>query len=931
MIKKIFIFLFILIIVSINSQNYHLKLYNINNGLNANLINDYTIDTNDNIWLATNFGLKKFDGYNFIDIKTPFNNKEINKIFYINNCIYILFENGDFIIYNLKFDSFNKANKDKILDFYVDSEVLILLKSNYNIEIIKNNKKINYKLKFNEKIPTQSFLSLNSIIFYKNSVYFSIPKTGIYKMNKNKITDLSKRNNIIPSGYRDRFKIIDNKLFYLGFDNPLVISSNNKIEKLVTNEKKTISINEISYFDQDFFYLIDNNTLKIKTKKNQFVILNELKNVELRKVFKLGTQIYITSNKGLYELTPKTNIITNTTLDDKILVKRKIIEEKDRILFFGNPNIISLQKGKLFKLNKLNESIYDVIRVKDSYYLATEGKGVLKANLDFSNLKQIEKNSKLNITSIFYDEKDNLIYYGNDEFLFCFNPKLRIITKINNPYKGFLTKGIIRDYGSEKIFVGTDNGLFIFDTKTKKTSKFLQNKIIGDILIDKKNKILWVGHDNGIIGYSILNLKIIKKIKFDFLKNPKVASIVIDDFNRIWISTFSGIVVYDYKLNMFVKIQNSNLISWEYNYKSSCKLKNGKLIFGGLDGYDVIDSKKINFYKKPLNGKVSGYYIFRKKTNQYFSTLQNNEIKLSVYDSFLRIFISVDKRIKKQYCTFQYRLNNSSWIDVKKQQIDLIGLAKGKYFLEVRGFDEIGNVIEFSPIHIRVKENFFKSNIFIFGLVICLLFLLMYNLKIRNNKLRLKNEIYEKISMDLHDEIGTILSKTSLLIANGNLNEKRWKDKILDNIKHANFGLRTYINTLNEIDNQLIDLYYDCIELLDSSIKIKGIKYTYSFVGNKKKAIKENIYRDLRLCLYEIFNNAIKHSKSNQIDIKFIENNGDFTIDIIEKNNYIDLNKIILGNGLVNIEKRIKRNNGVINFYSDKNLNQFLININIKI
>lgn len=931
MMKKILTYFLVLFIFQASSQKNNLKIHNVSSGINAYSINDFAIDDNDNIWLATNFGLKKFDGYNFIDYHIPkYSYFEIKKLIYHNDSLYIMYRDGKIILLNLKNNSNLILKKEKILDFFVNSKAVFLLKSNYEIEInYKNKKTANYKLNLNKKIPTNNSHANYNIIIHNNAIYFSIPKMGLYKLINGKITNLSKHPSLVPSGYKESFKVINDKLYFLGLIWPLTIDKKDNIETLFfgKDDKEALFVNEISSINHDLFYIRNNNSL-VKKTNNKISLIKTLPNIEMKKVFNVGEQIYITSNKGLYEIFLEKSVIQNTNLENALIVKRKIIEEKDRILFFGNPSIISLEKEKIKKLNKKNKSIYDAIKVDNFYYLATEGQGVLKTDSTFINFEPIDKSLQTIIPAIYHDEENGRLYYGCNEFLHQYDLNTKVIRKFPSLFKGYFTKCIVKDLNTGKIFVGTENGLYNLDLKNNKLKTIIKNKIIGDLLIDKKNNLLWVGDESGIIAYSLKNLKIITAIKFDFLVNPKVATLTMDNFGRIWASTFSGLVVYNYQLNKYIKIQNSKLINWEYNYKSACKLKNGNLIFGGLDGYDIIDPKKISFDDTSQLGKISGYIILEPKRNKYFNYLRDNTIQYNINDIFARVFITLDKKISKQNCTFQYKLDNTNWITLNDKKIDLIGLGKGMHTLKIRGFDEIGKLINFTPVKIIVKEDFFKSNTFIFLLVIILLFLLIAILKIINNKVRMKNEIYEKISMDLHDEVGTILSKTSLLINHGGLSEHE-KNIISDNIKMANYGLRAYINNLNEKDNQLIDLYYDCIELLDNTLKIKDLSYNYSFVGNKKKNIQQNVYRDLRLCLFEIINNIIKHSKTNHVEIKFKENNGELNLEILEKNNYIDLKDINYGYGIRNLEKRIKRNNGTINFYSDKIKNNFLIKIKI--
>lgn len=930
--KKILFFLFLFFFNFSFSANVEIRLLNASYGLNANFINDIASDNYDNIWLGTNLGLKKFDGYNFIDYNIPnYNRKEIKKIIYHKESLYILYKEGFLLKLDINTGEIKNISTQKILDFHINSQKIVLLKSNFNIEVREGKRRVNYNLKFFKKIPIQDSKYLYSIIIYNNSIYFSIPQMGLFCLKKNKILNIANNQKTLPGGYRDRLKIINDKLYFISFSRHLIINKNNSTQFLNLRGKDIAFSTDLTIKDNAIYYLKNDNSLIMESSKESVPILNNIKNIELRKFIFLGKHIYISTNKGLYEITEKNNSISSFNLNNYLTVKRKIIEEKDKLLFFGYPYVISKEGGEIKKLTIGISSIYDAVKVKNTYYLATEGGEILNTDENFKHFIPLEKNSLKNYTCIYYDIDTNLIYYGDNEYVYALNPDSKTVKKTPNIFKGFNVKSIIKDRKYNQLIVGTENGLFTINLKNKSTYKLLSNKIIGDLLIDKNSQLLWVGCDSGILIYDLSTLKLIKSLTFNFLKNPRVVSLIQDNQNRIWGSTYSGLIAFDYNSKNLLEIRNSDLINEEYNYKSASKLKNGKIIFGGLDGYDEIDPSKFDFSTPEITGKISGYHIIKPTDSTYNSFHNTKSISFENKNEFLRVYISTNHLINKHKCNFQYKLDNTNWIDLKQQYIDLVGLAKGDYTLQIRGVDEMGKYIKFSPANIIVTEEFYKSNIFLFSLILMLLVLIIIFSNTVINKLRLKNEIYEKISMDLHDEVGTILSKTNLLIAQNQTMNYELKNKIQKNIKQANFGLRANINSLKEEDKHLIYLYHECIEVMESFLNIKKIPFKYSFAGNKARKISKSLYKDLKLSFFEIFNNTLKYSSTDSIDITFIEAKKILIITILEKNNFINFEKITYGNGLKNIQKRIERNNGSIEYSSEKEKNFYSIVIRIKL
>lgn len=911
-----------------------IKLYNSEDGFSANFINDIVADKDDNIWLATNTGLKKFDGYNFINYKIPnFNKKEIKKLILFNNLLYILYKEGTLITLDLNTSITKKITSNRFLDFYVTSQKIILLKQNFNIEVLEGKRKVNYILKFSKKIPLQDSEVSHAIISYNNVIYFSIPSMGLFQLKKNKIETLKTDKNITPTGFRERFKVINNQLYFIGLFRPLLIEKNNTIKKIdfINPDKKKFSVTDFTNNNSIDYFIRNDNSLIIESKGKASTIIDKLKNVELRKIFFLGKNLFVTSNKGLYKIIKKNSGFRNLNLNNAVLVKRKIIEDGNRIIFFGYPNIVSLQNNNITKLGNHYETTYDAVKVKNNFYITTDGKGLAKADENFKHIILLKKDFLKKIICVYYDSVSDLIYFGDNEFLYYKKPDSKITQKIPSAFKGFSIKSIIKDNKYNRLFVGTENGVFILNPKNKKISKLITNKIIGDLLIDTKNNLLYIGYDNGFLIYNLYNLKLVKSVAFNFLKNPRVTSLLEDNHGRIWGSTYSGLFAYDNTNNNLLELNKSDLINKEYNYKSACKLKNGDLIFGGLDGYDVITPSKFDFSNSEIYGRVSGYHIIKPNDSIYYG--QNNPvaIKFKNKNEYLRIYISTTNAVNKEKCSFQYKLDNTNWIEMQQQYIDLVGLAKGNYVLQIKGQDNKGKIIKFNPININVNEDFYKSDSFVFALIFLLLVFIIIFSRTGYNRLKLKNEIYEKISMDLHDEVGTILSKTSLLISQNKKIEKEHLTRIQNNIKQANFGLRTNINSIKENNIELAYLYYECIEVMESFLNIKNIHYIHSFSGNKNKKISKSLYKDLKLCFYEIFNNAIKYSETEDIEVTFFEEKNILTITVLEKDNYVNFNEITYGNGIKNIEKRVERNNGEINYINDKENNSYTIFIKIKL
>ncbi len=143
-------------------------------------------------------------------------------------------------------------------------------------------------------------------------------------------------------------------------------------------------------------------------------------------------------------------------------------------------------------------------------------------------------------------------------------------------------------------FITYDNGLV---GKNKRTNKWVRynadgkpnslssNKIIS--VLDDHAGILWLGTDGGgLNAFNIAN-KTFKVFSKQQGISPIVFGILKDDNSELWLSTNNGIIKFSpqtLKSRVFTNLDN--LQSTQFNYNAALKASDGKLYFGGINGYN---------------------------------------------------------------------------------------------------------------------------------------------------------------------------------------------------------------------------------------------------------------------------------------------------------------------------------------------------------
>lgn len=192
-----------------------------------------------------------------------------------------------------------------------------------------------------------------------------------------------------------------------------------------------------------------------------------------------------------------------------------------------------------------------------------------------------------------------------------------------------------------------------------------------------------------------------------------------------------------------------------------------------------------------------------------------------------------------------------------------------------------------------------------------------------------QNKLHEQrlaISRDLHDNIGAQL--TFIISSVENLKfgfpamdslVKNHLTKISDFTKTTIVELRDTIWAMNANEFTFDDLssrIYNFIEKAQSVKENTAFKFTVdeSLKNSKFSSLEGvNLYRTIQ----EAVNNAIKYADASEVSIQVQPNENGIAIDISDNGKGFDLETIDLGNGIVNMQKRIEEIGGVFKIHSE--------------
>jgi ligand-binding sensor domain-containing protein len=501
---------------------------------------------------------------------------------------------------------------------------------------------------------------------------------------------------------------------------------------------------------------------------------------------------------------------------------------------------------------------------------------------------------------------------------------------------------VMKIFSDTLLFLGSEkDGLGIFNIPQRKliyhfnttSNPALSNDFVNALLIDSSNTI-WIGTLGG--GLNKLDLER-KQITYytthNGLPNDLIASMLKDDYGNLWLGTYNGLSSLNIEQGIFRNyFEEDGISNNEFNYLASHKSENGKLYFGTFNGITVFDPAEIiNQRSLPAPQLISiKKYDSRKKLEIFKDKRLNtlSELEVNPYNSFIELSFAIPSFRQHQRHEYEFRIQelDANWQDFGGQNsIRFHKLPPGKHHLEVRGKDNAGNLskkIWEMPIHI--KQAFYKTWWFISAIILIGLFLvyLLYQFRIR--VLRKEIETRTRIASDLHDEIGSTLTRVSLQMQmmetspfipkedRGVLRSKlNQLSRIVDN---AGNKLRDVVWSVDARSDYWKDMLARMTDYASDVLHPKNIEFDFHKEGiplEQKIPIrwKQNLY----LIFKEAVHNVAKHSLGNHVSIT-IKHLGGKKIEMVIQDNGLpqNLTKSNSGQGLENLKLRAKRMDGEV-------------------
>ncbi len=495
----------------------------------------------------------------------------------------------------------------------------------------------------------------------------------------------------------------------------------------------------------------------------------------------------------------------------------------------------------------------------------------------------------------------------------------------------------VRDYKIESI------KHYIHDPNNRNSlSSNLVEDIIRPRIID--TNAVWIATN---IGLNRLDLNTGAFTHFYFedgLPSNFILKVLEDNDGNIWCACANDIAVYNIKTGKISSYSGGDgmpFTGFGSRPQNACKTADGQLIFSGGSG-------SLGFYPGQLKEnlivppiRLTEFKIFHESNNLDTSIQFIKEINLSYNQNIFSFEFSALDFTNAEKNQYAYKLEGlyDDWIYIGNERVaSFTNIEPGKYIFRVKGSNNHGVWNETGASVLLIITPPWWATFWFRTLMIITILALGYSIyRYRINKVREMERLRVQIASDLHDDIGSTLTK--IAVHSEIIQTTTEKVKVSTSSKKIGTMSREIITTLSDvvwsIDSRndtvgdLIDRMRDFLETVfpAGSIHIDFQTKGLHFDQKITQVLRQNVY----LIFKEAVNNAAKHSGADEVKILMINGNGKFKMEIIDNGAGIKVDeRHDKHHGIENMEMRAKRIGGELTINNiDKGTSVLLIAKNI--
>jgi signal transduction histidine kinase/ligand-binding sensor domain-containing protein/AraC-like DNA-binding protein len=377
---------------------------------------------------------------------------------------------------------------------------------------------------------------------------------------------------------------------------------------------------------------------------------------------------------------------------------------------------------------------------------------------------------------------------------------------------------LFSEYLLKQVYFDVDSSIWVLDSyfffkiinDSTKTYTYSQPKGCDSInspvqILTTKDGTLWLASNKGLF-------KLDREIDcFYKIPDPEgfmydIKSIVEDKNGYLWVSSAQGIIKFNLSTYETINLSKKwGIHNMQFFFRSGMRSNTGWLYFGGVDGYITLheDSVLSNVIDPPIF--FTDFTLFFKSGHRFKPVSKNisnsDSIFLSHYENYFNISFASLNYIDNEKSLYRYKLIgiDKNWIEIgTESRVSYTNLPPGNYKFVVNTTNSIGEWSNFERVlYIQILPPWWDTLIFKIFVVIIFIILIWSIVYFREKNIKQRNKLLTSLVDDKTDE----LRQTNKILRTTNIQLKQQKEAALnqnENLKDKQLVIELKNNQLQE-------------------------------------------------------------------------------------------------------------------------------------
>lgn len=941
----------------------NLKTVGLEQNLSSVNIRSVIRDKNGFLWLSTQDGLNKYDGKNIIQFKK--NSSDNRKALLGSDCFSSSYSNSDSLLYVISsYEGLNiiNINTNNVIN-KISSKILCNSKENVWIrsmvdykdflimgtdkrQLIIFNKRLGkvHKIK---NLQSETKADMFSLSVVDNEICVAYQKSGIeiYAFESLQLKRKFLYHNMaLASAVLNQVTVKDSDLWIASNIGIFIKDIKTGIETAIENRllnnqflsaKQYVSLVQFNkdllvigtssnFFEYDLKTNLYSEIFSSDVDKNSYLTL-------VNSVKWDNNIMWIGGAYGLAQITTHNPAFASYYRDDA----NSKLEHLYTIIPTSTKTLLAAADDGLYKMDMAavrikkvltGQTVYSFAQIGNNEFLISGTKNLLvlknekvfKATTIYPEFKKVERELFICIQRI----NDSVTLMGSQigSGVFAWNRKNHTINNFADDGRLKLSDLLVNNiwnYKSDSTIIISESSIEIIDYSQKKRSTIFNKERLlpekADVFMDmcQQGNSFWVAAYG--LGMVCLDsrFKVTKIVgSNEGICNTGVYKIFSIGDSLIVGTTNNGLCIYNTKLKkVFNYFKEDGLHSNAFE-ETSGSFRNDSLYLGGVYGFTLF-LPRFYTYNKTVpklffnNISVSTSNTLYDTTNLNLTYLEIPNHATQTKVSFIGLNYENPNRVQYWY---KIKEINSQWISISNQNfIDLIGLNPGKYTLQVKAANEDG--VESVPIQMTLNflPKWYQTLLFKFlvALTIGIILYALYRFRIR--QLTKIIAVRQKISSNLHDDIGSTLSSINMYsqIAQLQPQDKTYINTIQENTQEVLGKLDDIVWATNPKNDKLKSVTERMDMFARPLLQSQNIIFTFDHDQAVESAkISEASRQNLFLIFKEAINNVAKYANCKNCKVKLSLQNKMIHCSITDDGIGFDSALPTARNGLLNMKLR---------------------------